>query len=511
MAKNAAVITHIFWIEEIILGQLQQKTTSGLFWSFLDSFGSQVIRFGFGIAIARALSPTDYGIMGMIVIFISLGNLLTESGFGMALIQKKDATEADYSTVFWFNLFVAIIIYMFLFISAGKIADFYNQPLLIDVIRIVAFSIVLNALGIIHYTILNKKIEFKKQAYVRLGAVIPTGIIGVVLAYNGFAVWALVIQSLASGVITTFGIWFVHKWRPQFTFSIASFKELYKYGSKVFISGLLDVLFSKIYFPLIGKYFPVAQLGYYVKAEGFYRLIVRQVAIAYGRVTFPAFSSIQNEPERFLKNYLKIYRLLAFILFPLTFISIASSPSLIQVLLTDKWLPIVPFMKVFFIEGYFFSLYMLNINVFYAKGRSNIPLKIEIFKKALLILSVFIAFKYGIEALIWGQLISSFIVFIISTIIIRNLIDVQISYLAGQITPIISIIILSAVFNLVVFDYSYSTATPVTTLLMKIVTLPTLYIALSLIFNRQIIGEFADLFRGLIPSHIERGNKRKEL
>ena len=154
---------------------------------------------------------------------------------------------------------------------------------------------------------------------------------------------------------------------------------------------------------------------------------------------------------------------------------------------------------------------MLNINVFYAKGRSNIPLKIEIFKKALLILSVFIAFKYGIEALIWGQLISSFIVFIISTIIIRNLIDVQISYLAGQITPIISIIILSAVFNLVVFDYSYSTATPVTTLLMKIVTLPTLYIALSLIFNRQIIGEFADLFRGLIPSHIERGNKRKEL
>jgi teichuronic acid exporter len=484
------------------LSHLKTKTLNGLYWSFADSFGGKILQFGFGIAIARELSPSDYGIMGMIAIFLALGNILTESGFGMALIQKKNAVDDDFSTVFWFNLIVASIIYVVLFFSAGLISEFYNQPILVSVTRIAAFSIVLNALGIIHYTVLTKNVDFKKQTIVRFIAIIPTGIVGVILAYKGFAVWALVIQSLAGGVITTFGIWFVHKWRPRFVFSLTSFKELYSYGYKVFLSGLMDNLFSQIYFPLIGKYFPVAQLGFYVKAEGFYRLIVRQTAIAYGKVTFPALSSINQDKERYLQAYFKIYRLLAFIMFPITIVSIAVSEPLIDFLLKEKWMPIVPLMKIFLLEGFFFGLYMLNINTFYALGKSEFPLKLEFLKKSLVLLSIFIAFQFGIEALIIGQVICSFIVFILSTIKIIKFLDIRFLSQLNQMINLIIVSVFTILFNLYVLGY-LSDISSAFIVINKIALLSVFYIGLTLLINRKMLLEFLLLFENKMPLKIK--------
>jgi teichuronic acid exporter len=484
------------------MNNLTQKTINGLFWSFLDSFGSYVVKFGFGIAIARALSPEDYGIMGMIVIFMAIGGILSESGFGMALIQKKDANQNDYSTVFWFNLFVAVVCYIILFFSAKIISEFYNQPILVIVTRISALGIILNALSIIHYVILSQKLDFKKQTAIRFLSAFITGIVGVILAYKGYAVWALIIQSLVGNIINTMGIWLLHKWKPNLTFSMNSFKVLYKYGYKIFLSGISDVIFTKIYFPLIGKYFPAAQLGYYTKANGFYDLLVRQTTIAYGRVTFPVFSSIQNQKDRFIEGYLKTYRLLAFMMFPLTLFAIVSSKPLINLFLTEKWLPVVPLMRVFFIEGFIFPFYMLNINIFNAIGKSAISLKIEILKKALTVLSIFVAFQYGIQALIIGQLVSSLIVLIVTTIVINHLQKIYFWHQINELSPIFLLTIICAILNLIIID-KINTSDEIL-ILLKIILIFIIYIMLSSLIIPKILSEFIILFDRMIFDKFKR-------
>lgn len=483
------------------MSSLRTKSINGLFWSFSDVFGAKILQFGFGIAIARTLSPEDYGIMGMIAIFLGLGNLLSESGFGMALIQKKNANDRDYSTVFWFNLFVAIVVFVILFFLAGEIANFYKQPILVDVTRVAAFSIVLNALGIIHFTILSKKLNFKTQTIVRFISVVPTGILGVTLAYNGFEVWALVIQSLFSGVLNTAGIWIAHRWRPKLIFDWKLFKELYNYGYKIFLTGFINVLFSKIYYPLIGKYFPAAQLGFYNKAEGFYQLIVLQTTIAYGKVTFPVFSSIKDEKERFHNMYIKIYGLLTFLMFPFVMLVMLSSDNLITFLLTEKWTPLVPLMQIFLIEGFYFAVYMLNMNYFNAVGRSDVQLKLEIFKKILITISIFIAFSHGIEALIIGQVLSSFIVFVILSVQFHKHFNIPFSLIISRVLPTILITLTCFGLDFLVMEYFDYYALWIK-LIFRGVFIGTIYITLSYMFNFNVFRDFILLFAKHLPKKI---------
>lgn len=479
---------------------LKHKTLKGLFWSYLDSFGIYFFTFGFTIAIARALSPKDYGLVGMITIFIAIGTMLTESGFAMALIQKKNSDQKDFSTVFWFNLTVALFLYWVLFFFAGAIARFYGQSLLVKVTRVAGLGIILSSLCVVQLTILTKELEFKKQAIINSIAMVSSGVTGVILAYRGFAVWALVYQTLVGGIIRVFLFWIRSKWRPKFLFNAKSFKSLYQYGYKIFLQGISDVISRNIYFPIIGKIFSATNLGYYTNANRFYDIFVRRTTIAYGKVIFPAFASIQDQRERFFKSYLRTYRLLSFVMIPFILIVILVTKPFVTFFLTEKWLPAVPLMILFFTEGFFFHLLMLNQNTFNAIGRSDISLKVDILKKVLTFLTIFVAIKFGIKGLIVGQVLSSFIAFLISTVVAMRLFRID---LTEQFTEIFPIMILTMV--CLAFDKLIIEQFIVNNLLLifsKVVLIATIYLVLSNLFHLKAYRDFINVFDEYIPGKL---------
>jgi len=399
---------------------LKNSALIALFWSFIDSFGGYFVRFSFAIAIARELSPRIYGLSGMVAIFMALATLITESGFSMALIQKKDSDQKDYSTVFFFNLIASILLYVILFFSAGLIADFYNEPIVKDITRVASIGIVFSALITVQITILNKNLEFKIPAFIRMGEAFTSGIIGVIMAYNGFGVWSLVYPTLAGSVLSAVLFWIFNKWRPTLTFSIESFETLYRYGFNIFAQGFTSIILDQIYYPLIGKFYSATELGYFSNADRFYQIFVRRITISYGRVAFPAFSILQDKPVEFANAYRKTFISLAFILLPFTGLLIVSAKPVILILLTNKWANTIPFLQLLYLDGFFIPFLLLNQNVLNAIGKSKLSLVIDTSKKLLVITGVFIAFAISIQALIISQVVSTALGLLVSFFLIKN-------------------------------------------------------------------------------------------
>jgi len=406
----------------------------------LDSFGVYLVKFGFSVAIARTLSPEDYGLMGMIVIFISLGQMLMQSGFSMALIQKKETDSNDLSTAFWFNLTTAVIIYFILFFSAGAIAGFFGKPLLVNITRVAATGIILNSLCSVQVSILTKKMDFRKLTWINLGGSLISGSTGLVMALNGYEVWALVFQTLAGNAFYLAGLWFTSGWRPQFIFSISSFRNLFSFGSRILLQGLTDVIFTKSYFPLIGKLFDVSQLGFYSNANRFYEIFIRQTSNAVTRVIFPAFSNIQDEKVRFNANYVKSFNILSLAMFLGSLVLIITSRPFVVLALTPKWLPAVPYMQIFFIEGFFFPLMMFNQNILYSAGHGTTALWIDMGRKVVILIGIVILYRFGIKALIAGQVASTLLALVFTQLAVAGKRGIQIT---SVLLPLFKLILVS--------------------------------------------------------------------
>lgn len=484
---------------------LKAKTTKGLFWSFLDSFGVYLIKFCFSIFIARTLSPGDYGVMGMIIIFISLGQLLSEGGFAMALVQKKEAAVADYSTVFWFNTFAGVIIYAILFFTAGTIADFFRTPQLAGVTRIAALVIVINALVTVQSVQLARRMEFRRQAVINLVSALFSGTTGIVLAVKGYGVWALVFQTISGSVVNLAGLWLTSRWRPVAVFDKRSFRSLAGYGYKIFLQGFGDVVFTKIYFPLIGRFFPVEQLGYYSNSNRFYDLFVRQVSSSVSRVIFPAFSSIQEEKERFAANYTRSFGMLAFVMSLAMVTLIISTGQFVEIFLGIKWMPAVPLMIVFFVEGFYFPLLMLNQNLLSALGMSGKALETDIVKKGLTLISILITFRYGIRALIIGQVISTFAAFLLSSVAMMKQLGLSPGVLLRPLYPVLLMVALSFLADDMIIDRLISSG-PVL-LLVKITLIPAIFIAAGHLFKVPSFTELKGMvYRGFSGGSVPQDN-----
>ena len=466
---------------------LKNKAAKGIFWSFLDSFGVYLIKFGFSIIIARTLSPEDYGLMGMIVIFITIGQTLMQSGFSMSLIQKKDSDTTDLSTAFWFNVLTAVVVYLILFFSAGAIAAFYQKPILTSITRVAAIGIVLNSLCSVQVAILTKRMDFRKLTWINLPGALISGATGLILALKGYAVWALVFQTLTGNLIYLIGLWVSSNWKPEFIFSLKSFKSLFGFGYKILLQGLTDVLFTKIYYPLIGKFYSASQLGFYTNADRFYDLLIRKTYFSFNRVMFPVFSTIQDEKERFNNNYIKLFNLLASAMFLVSLILIISSRPFISIALTDKWLPAVPLMKLFFVEGFFFPLLVFNQNILLSIGRSGLSLKVDIIKKVLGLLSIIMLFRIGIEALIIGQVISTGIALIVSMGLVKKTNGMR---LRSILVPLGKLYIILGTCLM----FSYFIIEPLKTtdwieLLLKCTVVPVIFLGLARLFKLDAITE----------------------
>jgi teichuronic acid exporter len=472
---------------------LKAKTTRGLFWSFLDSFGVYLLKFGFSIFIARTLSPEDYGLMGMIVIFISLGQMIMQSGFSMALIQKKDSDTRDLSTAFWFNTGTALIVYLIIFFSAGAIASFYGKSVLVSITRVTALGIILNSLCSVQVSILTKRMDFKKLTWINLASTLISGITGLLMALKGYAVWALVFQTLAGNIIYLSGLWISSSWKPELIFDTRSFRSLFSFGYKIMLQGLTDVLFTKIYFPLIGKIYSATQLGFYSNANRFYELFVRQTSNSVTRVIFPAFATLQDERERFNTNYIRSFNLLAAIMFLGSFVLIISSRPFIAIALTDKWLPSVPFLQLFFIEGFLFPLMMFNQNIISSLGRSGLSLRIDIVRKAAIMISILLVFRLGIKELIIGQVSSTAVAFIISMVVVFRIRGVSVRKI---VIPLLKLMLVLAICMLI--NYLIIEKLEISNwieLAIKCILMPLVFIGFAMLFGLNTYTEILDLIR----------------
>ena len=324
---------------------LKQKTISGLKWSFLDNTVNYGIQFIFGLILARLLDPKEWGLIGMLTFFIAISQSFIDSGFSQALIRKSNCTNSDYSTVFFFNLAVGVLFYFILFFSAGPISRFYKEPQLFLLLRVLGLVLLINAATIIQRTILTKNINFKLQTKISIIASLSSGAISIILAYKGFGVWSLAIKTIAQNLITSVLLWIWNRWMPIIIFSKASFREMYGFGYKLLLSGLISTIFRNVYYLIIGKFFSATELGYYSRSDQFTNIPSSNITSVIQRVSYPVLSSLQNDALKLKKGYQKLIKSTMFITFVLMIGMAAVAKPMIIVLIGNKWLPALPYLQ----------------------------------------------------------------------------------------------------------------------------------------------------------------------
>lgn len=394
---------------------LKQRTVSGLIWSAVERFSVQFVQLVVQVIIARILTPEDFGVIGMLAIFLALAQSFIDSGFSNALIRKTDRTEVDNSTVFYFNIVVGLIAYAVLFWAAPWIAQFYKTPILTPITRFIALGVFFNSLTIVQRAILTARVDFKTQAKASFVAVVISGAIGIYMAYAGYGVWALAVQAVLNYLVNTAMLWILTAWKPLWVFSWDSFKELFGFGSKLLLSGLLDTAFRNIYTIVIGKFFSATDLGFYTKANQLAQLPSSNVTGILQRVTYPLLCDYQNEDERLRHVYRKYLRLSAYVMFPLMIGLAAVAEPLIVALLKEQWLGAVLLLQILCVVMMWYPIHAINLNLLQVKGRSDLFLKLEIWKKIMGTVVLCVTLPLGLIWLCIGQIATSLLSLAINT------------------------------------------------------------------------------------------------
>ena len=403
----------------------RSKTLKGLFWSFSDNLLQQLVNFGVGIILARLLTPEDFGLVGIISVFIALSNTFVNSGLSDALINKQDATEKDYNTVFWSNVFLGVVTYVLLYMLAPFISDFFERDELTILIRITALSVLIVSFSSIQRAILTKILDFKSITIVSIVSVLISGSVAVYMAFNGYGVMSLVIRMVLGQAMTLILFWLINKWRPNLIFDFNSLKSMYKYGVNLFASRFINSLYTNVYYFVIGKVFNPATLGYYTRAETFNNLASTNIANTIQRVSFAALSSKKTRKEQF-STFELFFNTTILITFSLMALIFSAAHEIVILLIGVKWLPSVLYLKLLTLSGLFLPLYALNLNLFAVMQRTKHYLRIELYAKLFIIPTILIGFLYGIEALIVMIVISSIASYTITLVSMKWLLNYDI-------------------------------------------------------------------------------------
>ena len=390
---------------------LKHKTVKGASWSFIDSIAGQGITFLVGLVLARLLTPEEYGLIGIITIFIAVFNSIVDSGFSNALIRKNDAKEIDYNTVFITNLVLSVVLFSALYVSAPTISRFFSQPQLIPLLRVMGIIVIINAFAIIQRTILVKKVDFKTQTKVSLISSISSGVVGIGMALNGLGVWSLVGQQISRQFLNSAFLWFYSKWYPKLQFSIQSFKELFSFGWKLLASSLIDTVWREIYQVVIGKYYTPVALGHYTRAQQFASICSSNLNSVVQRVSFPVLSSVQDDKERLKNGYKRIIKVSMLITFTLMLGLAAVAKPLVLALIGEQWLPCVPFLQIICLQMMLYPLHSLNLNMLQVQGRSDLFLKLEIIKKIIAVGPLLLGIFVNIYWMLGSSVITGFIAY----------------------------------------------------------------------------------------------------
>ena len=403
---------------------LVHKTIRGTIWSFAERFLAQVIHFLVMIVLAQFLSPKEFGLIGMLVIFLAIAQSLIESGFSQALIRKQNRTDIDKNTVFYFNIIVSFFLYFFFYLISPWVASFYGEPQLKDIMRVICLVVIVDSFAVVQRANYVMAIDFKTQTKATLIAAVVSGIIGIYLAFQGYGVWALVYQQISSSVMNVIVLWAFSSWYPKLVYSWRSFHELFGFGSKLMMSGLLDTLYRNIYLLVIGKVFSAESLGYYTNAHRFSDLPSSNLTTVLQRVTYPILCTIQDDDERLALAYRKFLRLSAFVIFPLMCCLASVSYPLINLVLGEEWHFTAVLMIPVCLQMMWYPIHSINLNLLQVKGRSDLFLRLEIIKKIIGVTILFCSLPFGLLVMCYTGILSSVLCLAINTYYTGKLIHV---------------------------------------------------------------------------------------
>ena len=427
---------------------LKQQTKKGLYWSALGNFANQGMRFAFGIILARLLSPDSYGVIGMLSIFMCIVSTFIDCGFSQALISKQNRTQADFSTEFWFNIGVGIAGYFILFLSSPLIADFYNMPILSPILKVIGLGIVINSLCVVQSAQFAIQLDFKTPAKISVFTQMVSGIVGIALAYCGWGVWALVFQQVGSSLFNAILLWILAGWRPTVEFSKDSFNYLWSYGSKVLGASLIQQVYDNLYPLVIGKFFNASQLGLYSRANGFATLPSTNLSSILGSVTFPVLSKLNNDKDKLIAVYVKMIRCTSFLVFPLMIGMAAVAGPLVKLLLNPQWNGCIIMLQILCFALLWQPLSFLQINLLKVIGRTDIILKLEIMKRSVGLITIFVSIPFGVIGMCWGFALFYIYSFTLNTFFTSK--TLQISF-KRQLKDIIPILLNALIMGLVVY------------------------------------------------------------
>jgi len=394
---------------------LKKQAVSGMVWTFAEQFGTRLISFVISIILARLLQPSDFGTIALFGIVMGVAMSMIDGGMASSLIRTKDIDDDDLSTVFIFNIIVSVLLYILIYFFAPYIADFYKIQDLKGIIRVYCTILIINAFVTVQKMHFVKELNFKTAFKIQLPSLFVGGISGVIFAYLGFGVWSLVYSAILQSIVFMLQHWFYSSWRPKLVFNKTKFKYHFGFGYKMTLSALLSIIFNNIYTIIIGKVYSIQQLGFYNRADSLKQLPVTNLSTALNKVTFPLFAKISHDNAKLKEVYQKLMKVVIFIIAPVLLLMVIVAQPLISVLMTDKWLPAVPYFQILSIAGILYPIHAYNLNILQIKGRSDLFLKLEIYKKILTVVILGLSLYFGIYGLLWGQVITSCLSFFINT------------------------------------------------------------------------------------------------
>ena len=402
---------------------LKNVLFTGLIWSMVQKFGAMLISFASNLVLARILTPDDYGMIGMLLIFISISNTFIDGGFGTALVQKKNPTSDDYSTIFYWNIIVSVLLTGLLYVTSPYISSFYGLPLLSDILRVMGFILIINAFGVIQSNILQKNMQFKKMAIINLIANAVSSIIAIIMALYGYGVWSLVARALINAVLISLALWVTTQWKPILSFKIEAFKSLGKFGGMILLSNLVETMYTEIQGLVIGKVFSAKTLGYYTQAKRLEEIPTLGLSSAINQSSFPVYAKFQDD-KYFLTTLVRKYiKVLSFVVIPAYTILILIANPLIHTLFTAKWASSVEIFQILCFIGMIYPLNTINVNVIKSLGRGKLYFNLQFFKRLLGIIVIVYFSQYGLRSMLWASVFTAYTVFFINAFFLHRLID----------------------------------------------------------------------------------------
>ena len=476
---------------------LERSVASGVAWSFSEKFLTMAIQMVVSIVVARELMPEDFGVMAIMTFFTSVALTIVDSGFSQALIRKSQPTDEDYSSVLSFNVVTSLVLYVTLVALAWPVAHFYEQPVIIDIAPVLFLLLPVNALCVVQTAMLNRELRFKLLSQIIFSASLISGVVAVVMAFMGFGIWALVAQRLLMMAIKAILFWTLHRWRWRVRPSMTSLRIMAPFSLRLLATDLVASIYNNVAQLFIGKSYSTSSLGYYSQAQKLKDLPVLSTVSAVQSVTFPALSRMGDDRERLVEGYLRIMRMLSFVIFPIMLGLVAIAPEMFMLLLGDKWMPTVPFFEILALAGLFYPLAMVSYNILKVLSDGRVILRLEVVKRIIMTLVLVYTIPQGIEPIAWGMTAMAFVEFALNSVFAIRYMNIGVASLFGALLP--SLLLALAMFGLLYIVAPYLGDMQTALRLVTMVAIGGVsYLLFAHIFRLRALSEALELVKGLM-------------